>query len=112
MPETSFNRLEMAARGSEIKQNVFDALLLAQEIKFKPEAHAQFILTALKVYSCVVRAQLLEVALEYAKQDKLTEVSVDLTVKHLCQELDLEAEKLGQQVLLINEVKNAPPARH
>ena len=112
MLEASFNRLDMITRGDEVKQHVFDAILAAKNVKMTKETYAQFVLTAFIVMGAVVRAQLLERMMAYQNDGQFNEATVDKTIRYLCNTLDLEADKLGNQVMLINEVKNAPAVRH
>jgi len=112
MTKTSFDRLDMLSMGKEIKNDVFTALVGVQGMKFLPEAYNQFVLTGLVLNNLVVRTQVLEQVSGLLRENKLTEDRINATIEYLCKEVDIEAERFHRQIELINEVIEAPDARH
>jgi hypothetical protein len=112
MSAERFDRNDLRAEGSQVKQNVFLALLYAHNVNMTPEAYAQFLQTALTVYGLVTRAQVLDMTSGMLAQQQFDEEAINKTISYLCRETDLETEKLGRQMELIEEVANAPALRH
>jgi hypothetical protein len=112
MTTVQFDREDMRSLGAQVKNDIFQAILGTKDVKILPEAYGEFILTAVSLYGIVVRAELLETMSGLLEQQQLTEEIINKAIVYLCRECDLKAAKLGNQVELIGEVRDAPEVRH
>lgn len=95
-----------------VKANVFHALVEANDVKLLPEAYNQFLLTALIVYGCVTRAQVLSGLEQLITSGKLTPELINFYIEDLAHECDKQAGVLGRQLELIEETRHAPDVKH
>lgn len=112
MSDAKLDRKNLIDEGDTVRADVYMALLAAKNVKIIEEKYNEFVRTALIIYGCVARAQILEAVSQMLTAGVLTEERIDKSISALCHEIDLSAEKLGNQLELIYEVRNAPDVRH
>lgn len=111
-PQATFTRADLKTEAQTINSNVYRAIVESKDVKLLPEKWAEMVLSAHRVQSYLVQAQVLDqISADFAA-GKLTEELIERSITHLCRRLDAEAQKLGEQLELIHEVANAPELRH
>lgn len=105
-------RDDFLQQAPQVKADVFHALVEANDVKLLPEAYNQFLLTALIVYGCAIRAQFLNGLEKLITSGKLTPEMINSFIEDIAHECDKQAGVLGRQLELIEEVKHAPGIKH
>lgn len=112
MSDSKLDREGLREEGDRVKQDVLLSLVEAKDVKLLPDKYNEFLVTAMTVYGCVIRGQVFEAVSKHLAAGTLTEQNIDTTLGFLCRRLDQEAEKLANQVDLIQEVRYGPELRN
>jgi hypothetical protein len=108
------DRADLAREGEQVKTDVFNAIFGVQNVisKLEPDAYFELLADVISCYGAVVRAQVLESVAKNLEVGSLTPDTIDKAISFLCRRVDATAASLGNKLMLIQEVQQAPEARN